>query len=93
MLILSRFTIHGHSMEPTILSGQIVLVSNIPFLFFRPKINEIISFKHDGKVFIKRIVKVNKENYFVKGDNEKDSFDSRKVGWIKRQNIIGKVIT
>jgi len=95
MLLLSRFKIIGHSMEPTILQGQTVLVSLIPYLFSKPKINDIVALRErkSGKVFIKRIVKVDREKYFVSGDNKKDSMDSRRFGWINKEEIVGKVIT
>lgn len=94
MLLLSRFKIHGHSMEPTIKNGASVLVSGIPYLFPKPKISDIVAFrgKETGKVFIKRIVKVDRDKYFVSGDNKNDSIDSRKLGWITKREIVGKVI-
>jgi len=94
MLLLSRFTISGHSMEPSIKNGQTVLVSLIPYLFSKPKINNIVALgeRKSGKVFIKRIVKVDREKYFVSGDNKKDSVDSKDFGWILKKNIVGKVI-
>lgn len=94
MLLISRFKIQGHSMEPTILDGETVLVSSIPYLFSKPKINDIVAFrkKKTGKIFIKRIADIDKGKYFVKGDNEKDSVDSRSFGWIDKKEIIGKVI-
>lgn len=83
-------------MEPTIKQGQSVLVSAIPYLFSRPKIDDVVAFKKKRKVFIKRITKIDPsadgEKYFVKGDNENDSMDSRQFGWIERKEIIGKVI-
>jgi nickel-type superoxide dismutase maturation protease len=92
MLLLSRFKISGHSMEPFIKNGQTVLVSSIPYLFSKPKISDIIAFKKTGKVFIKRIAKVKENKYFLKGDNEKDSLDSREFGWIEKGDILGKFI-
>lgn len=94
MLLLSRFIIFGHSMEPNILQWQTVLVSSIPYLFSNPKINDIVAFKekNTGKIFVKRIVKNNGNKYFMKGDNKKDSVDSQKIGWMLRKEIVGKVI-
>lgn len=94
MLLLSRFIISGHSMEPNILQGQTVLASSIPYLFSKPKINDIVALRErkSGKVFIKRIVKVDGEKYFVSGDNKKDSMDSKDFGWIERKEIVGRVI-
>lgn len=79
-------------MKPTILQGQTVLVSKIPYLFSKPKVGDIVAFKKEEKIFIKRVVKIDNEKHFVKGDNKKDSMDSRRFGWIERREIVGKVI-
>ena len=131
MLFFSRFTISGHSMEPTLWQGQTVLASSIPYLFSKPKIGDIVLIRHSGnpdlseaskissqnlqrvrrfwtrrvpdgnpssqndegsRFFIKRITKIDGEKYFVSGDNEKDSMDSRRFGWIEKKDILGKVI-
>jgi nickel-type superoxide dismutase maturation protease len=93
MLLLTRFKIIGHSMEPQIESGKKVLVSNIPYWFQTPKINDIVAFKDSlGKVLIKRIVEISGKKYFVQGDNKDDSYDSRSFGNISKKQIIGKVI-
>lgn len=89
MLLLSRFIISGHSMEQTFYSGDTVLVSSLPFLFLSPKVGDIVVFKNKRKIFIKRIVKTNKDKYFVEGDNKKDSLQ---FGWISKEEIVGKVI-
>ena len=91
-MLLYRFIISGHSMEPTLFSGETVLVSSLPFLFSSPKIGDIVAIKNKEKIFIKRIAKINREKYFVKGDNIRDSLDSRKVGRILKKEIVGKVI-
>lgn len=76
-------------MEPIIFNGEHVLISSIPFLFSKPKVGNIIAFKKNKKIFVKRIAKISGEKYFVKGDNKKDSLD---IGWIERKVILGKVI-
>jgi len=49
-----------------------------------------------SKFLIKRITKIDPsadgEKYFVRGDNEKDSVDSRRFGRIERKEIVGKVV-
>lgn len=94
MIILCRFVIHGHSMEPTIKENQTVFVSALPFLLRKPKINDIVAIKHphDNKTFIKRIIMIENKKYFVQGDNKSDSIDSRKFGMIGKELIIGKVL-
>ena len=94
MLLLSRFKVSGHSMEPAISYGQQVLISFLPYFFSHPKENDIVAFKESntGKIFIKRITEKKSERYFVKGDNTKDSLDSRTLGFIEKSDILGKVI-
>jgi nickel-type superoxide dismutase maturation protease len=89
---LLKFKIIGHSMEPTLKSGDTVLVSSLPYVFKSPQQNDIIAAKMDGKVMIKRITKEEDNSYFLIGDNPNDSYDSRKFGMIARKDILGKVI-
>lgn len=80
-------------MEPQIKNKSTVLVSGIKYLFNNPKINDIIAFKNlDGKTLIKKITRKEKENYFVEGNNKKDSLDSNKFGMISKEQILGKII-
>jgi nickel-type superoxide dismutase maturation protease len=94
MLLLSKFKVSGHSMEPFIKNNSLVLTSGVPYLFKNPKINDIVAFKEDkdGIILIKRITKNEKDGYFVQGDNKSDSLDSRQLGRISKRQIIGKVI-
>lgn len=92
MMLLSRFKVVGHSMEPTILSGTILLVSSIPYLFKQPKLGDIVVFKVLEEKFVKRIKKNEGRRYFLAGDNTTDSLDSRKLGWVRREDILGKVL-
>lgn len=80
-------------MEPTLRNGTTVLVSSIPLLFSKPTVSDIVIFQQKGEVFIKRVQKVEEDKYFLVGDNEYDSMDSRKIGWVTRNDIIGKVIS
>lgn len=93
MILLGFFKVTGHSMEPSISQHDKVLVSNVCFIIIKPKIGNIIAFKKNNKIFIKRIIKIKGEKYFVKGDNLRDSLDSDKFGWILKKDILGKVIS
>ena len=76
-------------MTPFLKAGDTVLV----FKFLRPKIGDIVVFKsRDQKFYIKRINRVKIDQYYLRGDNSKESIDSRKFGWIDKKDIIGKVI-
>lgn len=79
-------------MLPTLKMGQDVLVFNWAYFFSNPKIGHIVVVKVDGKEMVKRIQTINGRTYFVQGDNPKDSLDSRKLGPIKKSDVLGKVI-
>jgi nickel-type superoxide dismutase maturation protease len=91
MLLLARFKVIGHSMEPTIKNGGTVLVSNLLYLFQNPRVGDIVAVREAGEIFIKRITDVQKDKLFLEGDNKQDSLDSRKFGFVSRGKIIGKV--
>ena len=92
MLLLAKFKISGHSMTPGIKNGETVLVSGIFYLFKNPQIGDIVAFRKAEKILIKRITEVKDKEYFLEGDNNRDSLDSKNFGFILRENIIGKVI-
>lgn len=91
-MLLARYKVKGHSMEPNIFNNESVFISSIPFLLRCPKKGDIVLFEFRDKRYIKRIKKQNEDKYYLTGDNKKDSFDSRKMGWIDRKCILGKVI-
>jgi len=64
----------------------------ITWKYSKPKIGDVTVFKKNNKFYIKRVKKNENGKYFVLGDNEKESIDSRKFGWIDKKDIIGKVI-
>lgn len=91
-LPLSRFTVYGNSMLPTLKSGQNILVFNWAYFFFKPKIGDIVVILKDGKDMVKRIQKCDGCQVFVQGDNAKESTDSRSFGLIDKSEIVGKVM-
>ena len=91
-MLLAKFRIVGHSMEPTIKNEEEVLVSNFCYWFKKPKIGDIVAFRDSGQILIKRITEISEGKYFLSGDNQRDSLDSRKLGLIAKQKIIGKII-
>jgi nickel-type superoxide dismutase maturation protease len=92
MLLLAKFKVIGHSMEPLIKNRDMVLASSLFYLFKKPQIGDIVAFRDTDKILIKRVTNISKEKYFLEGDNKKDSLDSRKFGFISKQKILGKVI-
>ena len=76
-------------MLPTLKSGDDVLVL---CWFFKLEIGDLVAIKKEGKEMIKRIKSIKGKEIFVLGDNKKESTDSRELGPIKINQIIGKVI-
>lgn len=91
-MLLSIFRVSGHSMEPTLTPGQIVLGSSLFYFFVQPAVGDLVLFRYNGKIFVKRVEKINVEKYSITGDNKNDSLDSRKIGWITKKEILGKVL-
>ncbi len=79
-------------MEPNLLNNQTVLASSIPFIFSKPKNGDLVVFKVDNRIYVKRVKEIKNQKFFLIGDNKKDSLDSKKFGWIAKKDIIGKVI-
>ncbi len=75
-------------MSPFLKPGNKVLISK----FGKIKIGDVVVFKINNIHFIKRISEIKNNQYFVLGDNKKESIDSRKFGWIEKKDIIGKMI-
>ena len=88
-MFFSLFRTEGHSMEPKIKNGSFFIASSIPFIFSNPKIGNLIVFKYKDKIIVKKIVKIEKDRYFIEGEN---LHDSKKFESIKRQEILGKVL-
>lgn len=76
-------------MMPYLTPGNRVIASSIPYYFSKPKVNDVVVFTKDGKMLIKRIVRISGGEFFVEGDNKKDSL---KTEPIRRKQILGKVI-
>lgn len=82
-------------MSPTFSSGDVIFINRLIYLFSKPKKGDIIAVydPRDGKVLIKRIIKIEDTKYFIQGDNANASTDSRVFGMIERRAIVGKVMT
>ena len=96
----------GHSMEPAIKSGEVLVVSrlryglrfpwqqNYSLRWARPKIGEVVVFyTPSGELAVKRCIDLNERLEFIaEGDNSALSYDSRAYGPVPVDNIIGKVL-
>ncbi len=87
--------IEGVSMLPTFKEkGSLVLIDKFSHIFFKPKINQIISFyyPYDKRILLCKRIKsfTNKgEKIWVEGDNKKNSIDSKNFGLINSSLING----
>ncbi len=88
-MILALFKAQGHSMEPIVKNGSFFIISNIPYKLNNPKVNHMIVFRSREKMIVKKIVKIEKEKYFIEGEN---LLDNMNFGPIKKNDILGKVL-
>lgn len=81
----SRFIVNDKSMIPSYFPGDRVLTFN----WKTPKKNNVIVFKGDGRFLIKRVKRIDGENFICRGDNRIYSKTYYKV---EPECIRGKVI-
>lgn len=88
---VSRFTVSGNSMSPSLKEDQDILSFN---WFHKLKIGDMVVIKKNGKEMVKRVSKIldREKMIFVEGDNKEESTDSRDFGPVSKDKIIGKVI-
>lgn len=92
MIRLLRVT--GESLSPDFQDGDFVFILKIPFLFKLINAGDTVVFEHSPVgTLIKKVDQINPKDgsIYVLGDHQ-FSVDSRQIGWIPKQNVIGKVI-
>ncbi|WP_314724535.1 signal peptidase I [Enterocloster bolteae] len=93
------------SMEPTLKSGSYIIGCR---MYSNLETGDIIIFRHDGKLLVKRIaaeegdtverngisMTVPKGCYYVLGDNAENSYDSRcwEDPFVKEEDVVAKMI-
>ncbi len=91
--MLKLLKVVGDSLTPQYEHGDFVLVSKIPFLFYRPTSGDVIAFHQPGYgVLIKRIQAVTAYGCLEVAGTHPESIDSRVFGPVRPADIIGKVI-
>lgn len=76
-------------MIPYLKPGDRIISSSIPYVFTEPKVGDIVLYKNNGKMMVKRLVEISSGMIRLEGDNKADSL---KIGWIKREAIKGKFL-
>lgn len=94
-----RILVQGSSMEPTMCDGDIIICIDAwkiepgdVVVFDGP---DIPIFENEGVLWLKRVDHINPENpreYWMLGDNQFVSFDSKNIGYVHRTNIFKKAI-
>jgi len=92
---LARFRVEDQSMEPTLRSGDYVLVNRWAYRSHLPAAGDIVVLRDPeatGQFLVKRIMSSDATaGFFVLGDNMAHSRDSRHFGMVPRHLLIGKV--
>ncbi|MDR2542339.1 MAG: signal peptidase I [Treponema sp.] len=96
----------GHSMEPAIRDGNILIISRLRYgirfpwqqkyliQWALPVVGEVVVFYTPaGEIAVKRVTALTGHGaFYAQGDNSLTSYDSRSYGFIPVGNIIGKVL-
>lgn len=78
----------GDSMSPYLNDRDLILVQRIN----KYRVGDVVGFKSNDKIFIKRVHEIRNNQVYVLGDNPDNSLDSRKLGWIDRENLVFKLL-
>lgn len=83
-------------MAPLLQPGDELLVDPLAYGRSRPEVGEIVVAWHPKREnfkLIKRVVEITPEaHYWLEGDNEVESTDSRSFGAVSLESILGKVV-
>lgn len=86
-----RLVVEGPSMLPVLAPGDRVVAVRTPVL----DVGDLVAFadpEQDGRVLVKRVVRLEALSVFVEGDNASASRDSRHFGAVSRRRVLGRVV-
>lgn len=95
---ISRYHVSGPSMEPAYHDGDRVLVNRLAYVRRAPAPGEVVVIRDPsarGHYLLKRIarapegLRLERDGYWVLGDNAAASRDSRAFGAVRRRGIVG----
>ena len=90
-----RFKVIGRSMQPLLQPGDEIIINPCAYRQSLPQVGDVVVVVHPNRaelIAIKRITAINcSGEYFLTGDNPRASTDSRHWGFIKAENLLGKV--
>jgi phage repressor protein C with HTH and peptisase S24 domain len=88
MLPIGIKRIVGDSMSPYLKDRDLIMVLKTN----KYKAGDVVGFKSNDKIFIKRINEIKNDLLFVLGDNPDNSLDSRKLGWVNRESVVFRLL-
>jgi len=106
LLVFDFIIAQGHSMEPTIQNGAVLIISRLRYgvrlplrgryllRWAEPLPGEVVIFyTPEGELAVKRCLALTgNDGFYAEGDNSLASYDSRSYGPVPIDNIIGKVL-
>lgn len=91
--IYNPVVVNGSSMYPTLESGDTLFMNKH---YTNIEIGDIVVVEplvcFRGKIIIKRVTNIRDGEIFLEGDNKENSLDSRIVGWIPIEHVLGVII-
>jgi signal peptidase I len=61
----------GHSMDPTLHSGQLIAIERDYYRHHRPRPGEIVVFRHDGMTYVKRVYAAEGQTFCLIAEGER----------------------
>ena len=85
--------VDGLSMAPTLVQGDWIWIDRWTLSQRRPEVGELVLFElpEDGRWVVKRVQRSSTEEIWVLGDNPQQSLDSRQLGPISAEQLVGRV--
>lgn len=81
------FRVTGESMQPTLVSGDVVLICR----WLKGQTGDLVVAKKNAVTLVKRVREKRGQEYFLVGDRPLKSTDSNDFGTVKSSQILGKV--
>lgn len=103
LFVIDIVVVSGNSMEPALTDGQILIVYKAAYWVESPQNGDIVVVQHGTEQYIKRIAACPGEippgekdtlpngRYYILGDNQSVSIDSRSFGSVSEELIIGRI--
>ena len=91
-----RVVVRGRSMLPALEPGERVLFDRLAYVLDEPRVGDIVLARHPARPGVRMIKRVaqgeglGRDEYWLLGDNAKESTDSRTLGAFRREEVLGR---